>query len=407
MGNPLRRAESVSVSVESAVDGIDLASAPQRQGPPGLAQVVVEGEAVVYVEDAERTLLLNRPTTAIWGSLDGQTRLQDLVEDLVAVTTWDRSAVEGELVELVRGLGRDGVLLPPASAARDVPDTEPSRVDVSAPRLVRVPAGACTERNDLPWAATRAVRVGRYLLGARSATAALDRLVTDILHGHVVGGVTAPPNYSLRPASADGLRYHRLFRTCETWVRTRSLHRLLYALCGFLAEYAAEQDTTAVHLEALALLRDGRAHLLPRELRPLLPAEEWLNREGFHVLDSATAALDPHSGDLVVQKPLVDVDPDAQAAASSMEPEPDPPWRPVDPGAYPIASWVSLVVGQAAPAGRAAVVAEANRRVRNRTAVGAQATLSTLANVVGSTRLVEVPATQATSTTLQQLTDSR
>lgn len=368
--------------------------------------MLVKDEAVLYLEQADRTEHLNSAATAIWQCLDGRTILRELADDIAAVTPWGRAAVEADLVALVRGFQRQGLLEPPPAPPRPRESggaTQTTEPGWHTPRLVRVPSGACTQRTDLPWSATRAVRVGRYLLGVRSATPQLDRLVTHVLGTHLVEDATAPPNYSLRLASPDGLGYHRLFRTCETSVRTRSLHRLLRALCGFLAEYDAEQDTTVVHLDALVLVRDGQAHLLPPQLRPLLPAEDVLRRQGFGVVDAATAALDPERGDLRVQAPLFEVDDATLTEARRLEPEPVESSPAVDPGRYPVRSWVHVSIEKGSSSSPAAVVAAANRRVRNRSAVGAQTALSTLACVASTTQLVEVAPAQPTTVTLNQL----
>lgn len=382
----------------------DLTATPLRRGPPSLAQVTVGDETVLYVEETDRTHHLNEAATTVWQCLDGHTSLGELAADVAAVTGWSSTAVEADLVEVVRGFGRDGLLADTTPTQARGQHVERHRPDRHAPGFVPVPRGKCTERSDLPWTQPRAVRVGRYVLGVRSGSAELDRLVSHLLQGHLAPGVEPPPNCSLRLASTDGVRFHRMFRGCETSVRTRSLRRLLRALCGFLAEHAAEQDATAVHVDALVLLRGGQAYLLPPALRPVLPAEDALCRQGFRVLDAATAALDP-DGSLVVGPPLFGLDEAGVAEAAELAPEPPRPLPPIDVGRYPVHAWAHIALAEDVPRGPARVVADANRRVRNRTAVGAQTALSALTRVASNARLVEVPAGQPTSATLDQLAD--
>jgi len=358
---------------------------------------------VVYVRESGITHHLTKAATAVWQCLDGRTPLAELAEDLAAATGWNRRAVEAELLEVVHGFGRDG-LLDRGAPTRGERVVEEVASEAQTPEMVRVPPSECAERSDLPWEATTPVRVGRYVIGVRSGTTALDRLVTAMVDGHVLSGVRAPPNCSLRLASTDGLRFHRLFRGCETSVRTRSLHRLLRALSGFLAEYAVEDDPTAVHLDALVLVHGGEALLLPAELRPLLPAEDALRRRGLQVLDAATAAIEPGSGDLEVQQPLFEVDEALLAETAHLAAEPTEAMPQVEPGRYRVRTWAYLATGKD-ERGPAEVVAAANRRVRNRAAVGAQTALTTLADLASTAPLMPVRPGDPTGVVLDRLLD--
>lgn len=384
---------------------IDLTSTPLRRRRGDLAEVTLGDEAVLYVAEKCDTHHMNTAAASVWRCLDGDTSLGELAEDIAVVTGWDRVAIEADLLTVVRGFGRDGLLagvVPVQDRGRPLEETV---AESEASRLVRVPPGECAERSDLPWAATKAVRVGRYVIGVRSAPGVLDELVSTMLGRHVVPEVQAPPNCSVRLASTDGLRFHRLFRGCETSVRTRSLRRLLQALGGFLAAYAAEDDADAVHVDALVLVHRGEALLLPRELRPLLPAEEAMRRRGLRVLDAATAALEPGSGELMIPPPLFEIDSALATRVAALENEAPESALSAAPGRFPVRAWAYLTVGDGSPSGPASVVAAANRRVRNRSAVGAQTALSTLAELASTTSLVPVAPTEPTSVTLDRLVE--
>lgn len=373
-------------------DLVDLASKPQRRE---LARVDVDDEVVLCVPETGRTHHLNSIATAVWTCLDGETTLRELAHDIAAVSEWERDGVEADLLQVVRGFGRQGLLAGPTSASQapvaSAPDGERS------PRFVRVPPGACTMRNDLNWAGTRAVLAGRYLLGVRSATPELDRLVGHVLAEHLVPDAEAPPNYSLRMASTDGVRHHRMFYKCETSVRTRSLQRLLRAVCTYLAGHVDEDEATTVQVDAVVLSYDGMAILLPPELRPLLPSEEALRRRGFCLSDAPTAALDTAGRELVVRPPTFPLDEKALADAAALAAEPVEVISPVAPGRYPVRCVVHIVPrGQPSEPSRATLVARNNRRVRNRTAVGTQIALSAVSTMTLGADLLVVSASQPT-----------
>jgi hypothetical protein len=373
-------------------DLVDLAARPRRRRE--VARVEVDDEVVLCVPETGRTYHLNPVATAVWTCLDGETTLRELAHDIAAGSTWERNSVEADLVEVVRRFGRQGLLADPRSDSDGpiAPVAEPK----GPPAFVRVPPGACTMRNDLDWAATTTVRVGRYLLGVRSATPELDRLVGHVLAEHLMPDAEAPPNYSLRTASTDGVRYHRMFYKCETAVRTRSLQRLLRAVCTYLAGHADEDDATTVQVDAVVLTYDGMAVVLPAELRPLLPSEESLRRRGLRLLDAPAAALDPDGGELVVRPSTFPLDEKALADAADLEAEPEEVISSVAPGRYPLRCLVHVVAsGEPAPS-RATLVARNSRRIRNRAAVGAQTALSALNRTTLDADLLVVPALQPT-----------
>ncbi|MGH3342810.1 MAG: hypothetical protein ACRDPK_07995 [Carbonactinosporaceae bacterium] len=235
----------------------------------------------------------------------------------------------------------------------------------------------------------------------------MDRLVAHSLAGRLVEGAHAPPNYVLRLG-----HQHVLRSSCQTLVRTRSLHRLLRALHALLADHVAEQDTTAVRVDTLVLIRDGAALLLPPTLRPLLCVEDELSRRGFQILDGCVATLDISNGELVVAPPVMPVEGATLTRARAVAPEPAGPPPTAEPGRYPVRIWVTTAAGRgveghapvAAPR-RALVVAQANQRVRNRERIGAQAALSTLARAASGARPLAMSPAKHTQAVLSQLVE--
>lgn len=229
-----------------------------------------------------------------------------------------------------------------------------------------------------------------------------------LLAGHLAENVQAPPNYSVRMSAAGRSGFHRLLEGDRTTlVRTRSVRRLLWALCAFLDSHAAERDTAAVHVDALVLVYQGWALLLPRVFRHAVLTEDELRQQGFRILDAPTAALDSATGELLVRPPTLDIDEGAFGEADAFETGPayDPPT--VRPGRYPVCLWVDMAYAEVPTTpSRAVLVAQANRAVRNRTAVGPQAALSALARAAEGTRPFAVPAARYRQRLLEQLREA-
>lgn len=126
------------MEVEQPPDTIDLDAAPLPRET--LAQVDVDEETVVYSPETDRTGHLNAMATAIWTCLDGRTTLRVLAEDIAAATGWDRRDVEPELVQVVRGFGRDGLLAGTAPAIA-VSATERPATERRSSAFVPLPPG--------------------------------------------------------------------------------------------------------------------------------------------------------------------------------------------------------------------------------------------------------------------------
>ncbi|HEX2027218.1 MAG TPA: PqqD family protein [Nitriliruptorales bacterium] len=95
-----------SQGVPAELLGLD--DAPQRR--LDLAAVELDGETVVYDQPTGGLHTLNRTATLVWSFLDGGTTLRALVGELAEVFATDPSILAGDVVQLVRDLGRQGLL---------------------------------------------------------------------------------------------------------------------------------------------------------------------------------------------------------------------------------------------------------------------------------------------------------
>ena len=75
-----------------------------------VAGVELDGEAVLYDEEQDMLHLLNPTATVVWSCLDGQTTLAELADDLADAFEMPVDVVTGELLQLVRQFGQQGLL---------------------------------------------------------------------------------------------------------------------------------------------------------------------------------------------------------------------------------------------------------------------------------------------------------
>jgi hypothetical protein len=72
--------------------------------------VEIDGETVIYDVDLDSTHLLNPTATVVWCSLDGETTVDQLSEDLALAFRAPRTQVRTDILTLLRDLGRAGLL---------------------------------------------------------------------------------------------------------------------------------------------------------------------------------------------------------------------------------------------------------------------------------------------------------
>ncbi|MEJ7582722.1 MAG: hypothetical protein WKF43_01300 [Acidimicrobiales bacterium] len=150
------------------------------------------------------------------------------------------------------------------------------------------------------------------------------------------------PNYSVvLPGldEPDGRELNLLLRGDVVVVRSRSVRRVIDALLGYLTADVAEEPGLW-RISAFPVVRQGRAALLPDELRSALGrVQPRLSRAGLSMVDLPAALVDASTVELVV--PPLGVAHDAElvrnlgpvrAAGTELPP--------TGPGRYPLAAWL-------------------------------------------------------------------
>ena len=188
------------------------------------------------------------------------------------------------------------------------------------------------------WTASDTFRIGDLYLGVRSHPAALSDRVRSTLVDHVVEGVDAPPNYSLRletrePGRKGPARAYALYRSQCLLLRTRKRERLLRALVRCLSGLVDPRDGL-VRVRQLAVVGGSGAVILPHELHWRLEAlEPRMGAHGMWLADPPFIDIDAATGELIFAPPMIDVDAAALGAGSDM---------PGPYGRYPIREWAIL-----------------------------------------------------------------
>jgi hypothetical protein len=195
------------------------------------------------------------------------------------------------------------------------------------------------------WAASTTLRIGDVYVGVRSDPAELSNHLRRALARHVVEGVHAPPNYSVRLENRDAghpgpVRAYVLYRSQCLLLRTRTRNRLMRALVRSLESHLGVRHEL-VRLRQLAVVGPTEALILPHELFWRLEAmEPRLHAHGMWLVDPPFVDIDVSSRTLVLAQPTVDEDDRAIAAG----PDPHPSRGRVGPvpGRYPIREWAIL-----------------------------------------------------------------
>jgi hypothetical protein len=188
------------------------------------------------------------------------------------------------------------------------------------------------------WTASDTFKVGDLYVGARSYPAALSNRVHATLADRMVGGVDAPPNYSLRletpePGRKGPARAYALYRSQCLLLRTRKRERVLRALVRCLSGHVESLDGL-VRVRQLAVVGSSGAVILPHELHWRLEAlEPRLGTNAMWLADPPFIDIDAATGELVFAPPMIEFDAAALGAASD---------RPVPYGRYPIREWAIL-----------------------------------------------------------------
>ena len=88
-------------------DTIDAGFSPARH--EAVASVELEGEVVVYHEQTNSTMVLNRTASTLWQCLDGTTTLAAIAADFADVYHEPVATVEADVVALARQMAEYGL----------------------------------------------------------------------------------------------------------------------------------------------------------------------------------------------------------------------------------------------------------------------------------------------------------
>jgi len=249
------------------------------------------------------------------------------LERPMAAGTW-------ELLRLVDELGGDPAPAAPAPGVAYLP----------------APAAMCTPGDPLPaarsvWADTRAYAVDGCHVGIKVATAETAAIVDRLFPGTRVDDRYVPVHYAVE-LHAEGLHdsasaapRNVLVHGGSELVRSHSAARVLSALLAHLTDDLGTADSGACRIAAAALVRDGRAVVVPWATRHWSRSlEPMLAERGFVFVDGPAPGIDLDRGEIVVAAPSVPHDPEVLAEldrAAHLGAE----LARVMPGRYPIAAW--------------------------------------------------------------------
>lgn len=89
-------------------DEIDESFVPRARS--GVAGVELDGETVLLDDDTGAMHTLNPTATVLWDCFDGSGTLAEIAADVADAYSTDQSIVVGDMLELARALGRQGLL---------------------------------------------------------------------------------------------------------------------------------------------------------------------------------------------------------------------------------------------------------------------------------------------------------
>jgi hypothetical protein len=98
----------------------------------GVTALPVGEECVLFDEEDEMLHQLDGPATLVCELFDGETTVGEAVDDLAAMFAADRSVIESDVLEMLRDLGRKGLL--------EGVEPEPQTADPSGPTETASPS---------------------------------------------------------------------------------------------------------------------------------------------------------------------------------------------------------------------------------------------------------------------------
>ncbi|MDQ6698339.1 MAG: PqqD family peptide modification chaperone [Actinomycetota bacterium] len=224
---------------------------------------------------------------------------------------------------------------------------EPDEDDGGPRYLALAPsAGVCApsrSRRARTWDRVDTFTIGDLVVGVRAASASAGQLVGRLLATSACEAEHRQPNYSVVLPTLDDASSHELNLLLQgdtVVVRSRSVRRVIDALLAYLASHTAPDVPDRWRIAAFPVTKDGRAVLLPDDLRSnLARIQPQLTRAGLSMVDLPTAIVDLSTAELVVPPARVSHDSDVVAGLGSVHAR-GTELPPAAPGRYPLAAWL-------------------------------------------------------------------
>ncbi|MGI8631868.1 MAG: hypothetical protein ACR2NA_04880 [Solirubrobacterales bacterium] len=169
------------------------------------------------------------------------------------------------------------------------------------------------------------------------------KLIRQLLASSADDGRYRQPNYSIVLPGLDDAASRELsllLRGDVVVVRSRSARRVVDALLAYLATHVTAEEHDVWRIAAFPVVKDGRAVLLPDELRSSLAhVQPRLTKAGLSMVDLPTAIVDTRTTELVIPQPTTPHDAEVASRLG-------PVWvrttelPPAAPGRYPLAAWM-------------------------------------------------------------------
>jgi hypothetical protein len=246
----------------------------------------------------------------------------------------------------------------------------------------------------LGWAAQSTFRIGRFYVGVRSNKGEVDAALRRILHRHLSYSIAAERNFSVRvrerePAGVD--QSQLLFQGCTTVLRARRAGQVIDDLLRRLDAHARADDDALLRLELPAVIKHGRAIVLPAWVGRAPRELDRLQRAGFVPVAGGDTYIDPSLGQLRVPSLALDIDEREVEWWYGRFDDGRPSTPRVEIGAYPIAAWLFRERQPGQTLSSAAALPEVVRYVTNAHRVGEQRALVGLVGALKSARLAVLP----------------
>jgi hypothetical protein len=270
---------------------------------PDVAEVFVDGMAVITHPHAEAALALDPVSSVLWQAFDGETPLGELAADLADSLAIPAEEADRQVEGMVRWLGWRGFLVEPyvyealrhdafpVLTSDDCPAKKMGLVDADlidleiGSSLIRVGA---TDPEIVDWLAAR------FAVHAVAPDAADEREIVCANVGVAQG--------SVRPR-------HRVIDHAGRLVyQSRERDAVAVALARYVEDRLDQADhPVAGWFRTPMLVGDGRAALVHREhVRFVEPALPRLEREGIRLYESPYVLLDAGSTSVVVPESTAD-----------------------------------------------------------------------------------------------------